>query len=221
MALPAPRFLPRAREHQLLLLVFAVALPALVLAGTAIWLTLRVSRQVETESGRYNAYLAEIVIEAFERELLDEVRSALGPAETVAKVSGDGEETQRALAGRARLFEAPHFVPLSEPEGYSLVTVEGQLLIYGADPTGRREHPFAAMLLNGPDGNAIGAGGWWFNPRSFLAQHLRTVILDRLPTSQRMYGGFEQTRHLAFSILDQVGNEIAHVREGTFPVTAR
>ena len=221
MALPAPRFLPRAREHKLLLLVFAVALPALVLAGTAIWLTLRVSKQVEAESGRYNAYLAEIVIEAFERELVDEVRAALGPAEAVASTTGDHEDIRRALLSRARLFEAPHFVPLAELEGYSVVTVEGQLLIYGADPTGQRAHPFAAMLLDGPDGTAIGAGGWWFNPRSFLAEHLRTVILDRLPTSQRMYGGFEQTRHLAFTILDEVGNEVAHVREGTFPATAR
>ena len=221
MSLTAPRFLPRAREHKLLLLVFAVALPALVLAGTAIWLTLRVSRQVEAESGRYNAYLAEIVIEAFERELVDEVRGALGPAETAARTTGDEEEIRRALASRVRLFEAPHFVPLAELEGYSLVTVEGQLLIYGADPTGRRAHPFAAMLLNGPDGNPLGAGGWWFNPRSFLAQHLRTVILDRLPASQRMYGGFESTRHLAFTLLDRVGNEVAHVREGTFPATAR
>jgi signal transduction histidine kinase len=221
MVLPVPRLLPRAREHKLAVLVVAVALPALALAVTAIWLTLRVSRQVEAESGRYNAYIAEKVIEAFERELVDQVRSALAPAETVSRSGGDQDAIQRALASRARMFEAPHFVPLVELEGYSIVTVEGQLLIFGADPTGRREHPFAAMLLNGPDGNAMGAGGWWFNPRSFLAEHLRTVVVDRLPASPRMYGGLESTRHLATTVLDPRGNEVAHVREGAFPATAR
>ena len=221
MALPRPRLLPRSRERKLLLLIGAVALPAMVLALTAFWLTLRVSRQVEAESGRYNAYLAEKVIEAYERELVDEVRGALGPAETVSRAGGTADEIRAALASRMRLFEAPHFVPLDALEGYSLVTVEGQLLIYGEDPTGKREHPFASMLLNGPDGNAIGAGGWWFNPRSFLAEHLRTIVVDRLPQSPRMYGGLESTRNLAVTILDPRGNEVAHVREGTFPQTAR
>lgn len=221
MSIPRPRLLPSSREHKLLVFVVAVALPALALAVTAIWLTLRVSRQVEAESGRYNAYLAEKVMEAFERELVDQVRAALGPAETAARTTGDHEDIRRALASRARLFEAPHFVPLEALEGYSLVTVDGQLLIYGADPTGQREHPFAAMLLNGPDGNALGAGGWWFNPRSFLAEHLRSVVVDRLPASPRMYGGLESTRHLSIMILDPDGHEVAHVREGTFPTTAR
>jgi signal transduction histidine kinase len=221
MSLPVPRLLPRSREHKLLVLVVAVALPALALALTAIWLTLRVSRQVEAESGRYNAYLAEKVVEAFERELVDQVRAALGPAESAARATGDEADIRRALASRARLFEAPHFVPLSQLEGYSLVTVDGQLLIYGADPAGQREHPFAAMLLSGPDGNTMGAGGWWFNPRAFLAEHLPAVATDRLPASPRMYGGLESTRHLAITILDPRGNEVAHVREGTFPVTAR
>ncbi len=221
MSLPRPWSLPRSRQRRLALLIGAVALPALALAVTAIWLTLRVSRQVEAESARYNGYLAEKVIEAFERELVDEVRGALGPAEQAARAGGDMEQIRRALASRARLFEAPQFVPLQSLEGYSLVTVEGQLLIYGEDPSGRREHPFAAMLLNGPDGYAIGAGGWWFNPRSFLAEHLRAVVVDRLPLSPRMYGGLESTRHLAISVLDEGGHEIAHVRETTFRATAR
>jgi signal transduction histidine kinase len=221
MALPRPRLLPRSRQSKLALLIGAVALPAMALAFTAFWLTLRVSRQVEAESGRYNAYLAEKVIEAYERELVDEVRGALGPAETVSRAGGTADAIRAALASRMRLFEEPNFVPLDALEGYSLVTVEGQLLIYGEDPTGRREHPFASMLLNGPDGNAIGAGGWWFNPRSFLAEHLRTIVVDRLPQSPRMYGGLESTRNLAVTILDPRGNEVAHVREGTFPQTAR
>jgi signal transduction histidine kinase len=221
MELTRPRILPRSRERRLALLVGAVALPAMALALTAFWLTLRVSRQVEAESARYNAYIADKVIESFERELVDEVRGALGPAENIARGGGSDDAIRAALASRVRLFEAPHYVPLLALEGYSLVSVDGQLLIYGEDPSGRRQHPFAAMLLNGPDGNAIGAGGWWFNPRSFLAEHLRVVVLDRLPSSPRMYGGLESTRHLAIAVLDMRGNEVAHVREGSFPRTSR
>ena len=221
MSWSLPWSLPRSRQRRLALLIGAVAVPALALAVTAFWLTLRVARQVETESGRYNAYLAEMVIEAFDRELVDEVRAALGPAEIAARDGGDTEGIRRALASRARLFEAPQFVPLHALEGYSLVTVDGQLLIYGADPSGQREHPFAAMLLNGPDGVAVGAGGWWFNPRSFLAEHLRAVVVDRLPGNTRMYGGLESTRHLAIGVIDLDGHELAHVREASSDRTAR
>ncbi len=221
MSIALPWSLPQSRQRRLVLFITLVAVPALFLALTAFWLTLRVARQVEAESGRYNAYIADKVSEAFERELVDEVRSALGPAEMAARAGGDGETIRRALASRARLFEAPQYVPLSSLEGYSLVSVDGQLLIYGEDPSGRREHPFAAMLLMGADGNAIGAGGWWFNPRSFLAEHLRSVVVDRLPASPRMYGGLESTRHLAISVLDDGSNELAHVREGSFPLTSR
>ena len=213
--------LPRSRKLKLLMLVGMVALPALTLAGTGIWLTLRVARQVETESARYNAYLAEKVTEAFERELLDQVRNALLPAETAAHEGGGPDAIVRALATRARLFEAPHYVPLEQLENLSLVTVDGQVLVYGDDPTHRRQHPFAAMLINGPDGTPVGAGGWWFNPRAFLVTHLRAVVVDRLPASPRMYGGFESTRHLGVQVFDAQGNEVAHVREAGNPRTAR
>ena len=213
--------MPRSRQRKLALLILAVALPALALAGTGVFLTLRVARQVEAESARYNAYLAEKVLESFERELIEQVRGALITAEAVSRTGGTPDEIKAALAARARLFEAPQFVPLEELEGYSLVVVENQLLIYGADPSGKREHPFAAMLLNGPDGYAIGAGGWWFNPRSFLATNLRTVVIDRLPQTPRMYGGLESTRHLAISIFDDDGHEVAHVREASSRHTTR
>ena len=221
MRIPRPSFLPRSRQRKLALLILAVALPALALAGTGVWLTLRVARQVEAESARYNAYLAEKVIEAFERELVEQVRGALVTAEAVSRTGGTPDEIRSALAARARLFEAPQFVPLEQLEGYSLVVVDNQLLIYGDDPSGQREHPFAAMLLNGPDGYAIGAGGWWFNPRSFLATNLRNVVIERLPQTPRMYGGLESTRHLAIGVTDDDGHEVAHVREASSRHTAR
>ena len=95
-------------------------------------------------------------------------------------------------------------MPVGALEGYSLVTVEGQLLIYGDDPPGRRDHPFAAMLLNGPDGNPLGAAGWWFNPRAFLAAHLRDVVLERLTSGRGMYGGLTLTRQL----VDAMGGQL-------------
>jgi signal transduction histidine kinase len=221
MPIALPSFLPRSRQRKLALLILAVALPALTLAGTGVWLTLRVAHQVEAESARYNAYLAEKVIEAFERELVDQVRSALVSAEAVSRTGGSVDQIRAALATRASLFEAPQFVPLEELEGYSLVTVDGQLLIYGDDPSGHRDHPFAAMLINGADGYAIGAGGWWFNPRAFLAGNLRSLVVDRLPSSPRMYGGLESTRHLAITVVDDDGHEVAHVREATSRETER
>ena len=213
--------LPRSRQIKLLLLVGMVALPAIILAGTGVWLTLRVARQVEAESARYNAYLAEKVTESFERELLDQVRVALLPAETAAHAGGDPHAILQALASRSRLFEAPHFVPLDQLEDLSLVTVDGVVLIFGDDPTHRRQHPFAAMLLNGPDGTPVGAGGWWFNPRAFLATHLKPVVLDHLPASPRMYGGLESTRHLSVRVLDEQGHEVSRVRDTGNPRTAR
>src|SRR6185369_13225187 len=176
MPMPRPWILPRSRQRKLALLIGAVAVPALILALNAIWLTLGVAHQIEVESARYNTYLGERVIEAFERELVDQVHGALGAAETIARAGGNEDDIRRALAARAREFEAPQFVPLDALEGVSVVTIEGQILIYGDDPSGRRDHPFAAMLLNGPDGNPFGAGGWWFNPRAFLAEHLRDVV---------------------------------------------
>jgi len=221
MPLPRPWILPRSRQRKLALLIGAVALPALILALNAIWLTLGVAHQIEAESARYNTYLAEKVIEAFELELVDQVHGALGDAMERARAGGSEDDIRRALAARSREFEAPEFVPLEALEGVSLVTVEGQMLIYGDDPTGRRDHPFAAMLLNGPDGNPLGAGGWWFNPRAFLAEHLRDVVLDRLTSSRGMYGGLELTRHLAVTVIDDVGNELAHMREPIALGTAR
>jgi signal transduction histidine kinase len=219
--MPRPWKLPRSRQRKLALLIGAVAFPALVLALNAILLTLGVAHQVELESARYNTYLAEKVIEAFERELLDQVRGASGAAVTIARAGGSEDDIRRALAARSREFEAPQFVPVEALEGVSLVTVEGQLLIYGEDPSGRRDHPFAAVLLTGPDGNPLGAGGWWFNPRAFLAGHLRDVVLDRLSASRGMYGGLELTRHLAVTVIDDAGNELAHMREAVPLATVR
>jgi hypothetical protein len=152
MARPITSLLPKSRQTRLIIMILAVALPALALAGTGIWLTLRVANQVRTESGRFNQYIAGMLPGVFERELVERMQAALVNAEAVSRTGGSADEIRAALASRAQLFEAPQFVPLERLDGYSLVTVEGHMLIYGSDATHRRRHPFAAMLLNGPDG---------------------------------------------------------------------
>ena len=220
MARPITSLLPKSRQTRLIIMILAVALPALALAGTGIWLTLRVANQVRTEAGRFNQYIAGMLPSVFERELVERMQAALVNAEAVSRTGGSADEIRAALASRAQLFEAPQFVPLERLDGYSLVTVEGHMLIYGSDATHRRRHPFAAMLLNGPDGYPIGAGGWWFNPRAFIATHLRDVVLDRLTATPGMYGGFESTRHLAIAVYDDDGHEVGRVREAIDGPTA-
>ena len=201
------------RQRKLALLVGAVAVPALLLAIVASMLTLRVGRQVGADSARYNAYLAAKVTEAFELELVSQLREAVVPAENVARLGGDAAAIRSALATRSRQFEAPHYVAVDNMDNLSMIMVESNMLLFGDDPTGRREHPFAAVVLKGPTGDVIGAGGWWFNPRAFIATNLADVVRDRLSSSPRLYGGLESTRNLCVQVFDQEGHEVARVRD--------
>jgi signal transduction histidine kinase len=212
--------LPRSRKAKLLLLVGGVAAPALILAAVASQLTLRVADEVEIQTRRYNAYLAEKVGEAFQAELLDRIRDRTLAAENIARQGASPEAIVRALATQSRDFEAPLFVPMDQMDDFLLVTVEGQLLFHGTDPTGRRQHPFAAVLIRGADGEPIGAGGWWFNPRAFAVQHLEAVMQDRLPRTPGLFGGLESMRHLGARVLDNRGNEVSRIRELSHQTTA-
>jgi signal transduction histidine kinase len=201
------------RQRKLALLVGAVAVPALVLAFVASMLTLRVGRQVGADSARYNAYLAAKVSEAFEQELVAQLRDAVIPAEAVAKEGGGAGAIVSALATRSQRFEAPHYVPVDNMDDLSMIMVDSNMLLYGDDPSGRHDHPFAAVVLKGPTGEVTGAGGWWFNPRAFLATNLALVVRDRLSSSPRLYGGLESTRNLCVQVFDSEGHEVARVRE--------
>lgn len=213
--------LPRSRQAKLALLVGGVAVPALILAGVATQLTLRVSREVEVQTARYNAYLAAKVSEVFEGELLERVRERTVSAENVARAGGDADAIVRALATQSRDFEAPLFVPTESMDDFTLVTVDGHLLFYGNDPTGRRQHPYAAVLIRGPGGEPVGAGGWWFNPRAFIAEHLAEVVQERLPRTPGLFGGLELMRHLSVEVFDSRGNPVASVREPKHVESAR
>jgi len=192
-------------------LVFGVALPALVLAGTGILLTLRIARAVEDEGVKYNTYLSQLLAEAFEQELMAHLRASIVPAENVARNGGGVSQILFALQQDAGEFEGSHFVPLEELNGYSLLMVESTPLVY-APGTGEHEgEAFTGLLLRDPDGQPMGAGGWWINPRKFLTAHLEQVIQDRLPANPRMYGGFESTRRLSMQLFSRDGSEIGRV----------
>jgi len=209
------------RQRKLALLVGAVAVPAVLLAIVASLLTLRIGRQVRADSSRYNAYLAAKVSEAFELELLTQLRDAVIPAENVAQSGGGASAIVAALATRASRFEAPHYVPVERMDNLSMIMVESNMLLFGDDPSGRHDHPFAAVVLKGPRGDVIGAGGWWFNPRAFLAANLANVVRDRLGASPRFYGGLESTRNLCVQVFDADGHEVVRVRDPGPTATSR
>ena len=196
----------------LIIVGFAVALPAVALAVMGGLLAVRIAREVHAESARYNAYLAEKVSESFERELLDQVRDATTAADRLARAGAGSQQILAALATRSQQFESPHFVPVSELNGYSVAMAGPQLLVYGMDPAGRHPHPFAAVLLRDERGEVVGAGGWWFNPRAFVAANLANVVQQRLTSDPRLYGGISLTRYLAVLVQDEQDHEVAHLR---------
>jgi signal transduction histidine kinase len=214
-------FWPRSRKSKLAILVGAVALPAIVLAAIAVYLTLRVSRTVDAEASRYDQYLGEKVSEAFNRQLSEQMHELLAEADAVARRGGDADEMRAALVAGSRVFEAPQYLPMEDLADCLLLTVEGRALLYGEDPTGARQHPFVAHLVRGADDQVSGAAGWWFNPRSYLSTQLQYLLNDRMPSLPLLYGGLESTRQRSISVLDQGGHVIARLREPMSPEAGR
>jgi signal transduction histidine kinase len=80
---------------------------------------------------------------------------------------------------------------------------------------------FAGLLLRGPQGEVLGAGGWWFEPRRFLLSHFEGVVQDRLPENPRLYGGIVSTRRLSVALLGPFGEELLRVRQPGHASSAR
>jgi signal transduction histidine kinase len=191
---------PRFNRRVLGIIGLGVALPAALLAALGVYLTLRISDAVHGQSARYNLALAQQVSESFEQELLASLQRAIGPAEIAARNDQPQAEIVAALKAATGEFEAPFFVPLEDLSGFEMLLVEHQPLVYApsADPRGR--YWFTGLLLRGPDGQVLGAGGWWLDPAKFLTTHLRPVFEERLPQNARMYGGIESTRGLSIQL---------------------
>jgi len=211
----------RFRRSALLAVALGVALPAALLAGTGVYLTLRIARAVETDTSRYNSYVGQQVAEAFEQELMDHLRRAVAPAEKAAREGAPQSVVETALAAGTSEFEGAHFVPLDDLNGVSLLVIEGQPVIYAPGEGARRGQYFTGVLLRGPAGQVIGSGGWWIRPTEFLRNHLETVFRERMPQNPRLYGGIENTRNLSVELFDDRGARIGNVREPGPPSTAR
>jgi signal transduction histidine kinase len=197
----------------LFVLGLGVALPALLLAALGVFLTLRISDAVESHSLRYNHYMAQQVVEAFEQELLAHLREAVAPAETEARNGASADAILQALGAGTREFQDPQFVPLQELSHYLLLVVESQPLVYGQDIRGPDRRRFAAMMLRDARGEIMGAGGWWIVPDQFLRDHLRAVMEERLASNTRIYGGIESTRNLSVAVLSPGGGMLSEVRQ--------
>lgn len=203
------------------LVVLGVGLPALLLAGLGIALTLRVSRAVEQDTIRYNSYLAHQVVAAYEQELMIHLRTAVRPAENAARSNGTIVDIMSSLADGTGEFEEPHFVAITELTDYTLLIVESQPLIYAPGGPTRPSQYFAGVLLRDAEGQVVGAGGWWIDARKFLESHLEDVVRERLPSNPRMYGGIESTRRLSVGLIGPDGERLARVRDPENRQTAR
>jgi len=201
------------RRRALFAAALGVAIPALLLAVVAVLLTFRIVRSVQNDTVRYNRYLGQQVAGSFELELMDHLRRSIAPAERVARDGGSLPQVMEALAGEGSEFIGPHFVPVDELSGYSLIIVEAQPLIFAAGEGVRQGQYFTGLLLRQPDGNVIGTGGWWVSPEDFVRRHFDSVLRERLPGDPRMYGGIELTRRASIEVVDERGRRLGRLRE--------
>lgn len=200
------------RRRALFAAALGVTIPALLLAAVAVLLTFRIVRSVENDTVRYNRYLGQQVAGAFELELMDHLRRAIAPAERVARDGGPLSAVMQGLADEGGEFIGPHFVPVDELSGYSLIIVEAQPLIFAAGEGRRQGQYFSGLLLRQPDGNVIGTGGWWLSPEDFVRHHFDGVLRERLPSDPRMYGGIELTRRASIEVVDGRGQRLGRLR---------
>src|SRR5947207_2835935 len=71
----------------------------------------------------------------------------------------------------------------------------------------------SGMMLRDANGEIIGCGGWWIDPRDFLERHVGVVMEERLTANTRMYGGIESIRSLSVDLLAPGGAVIQRTRE--------
>jgi signal transduction histidine kinase len=208
------------RRWMPVIIAVGVILPALVLAGIAALLTIRMARVIEGSSRSYNLYVSQMVLEGFKQELLFTLGQTIDRAENVARAGGDEAAIRRALESHPEGFEDPTLYSLDQLMDMTLLLVDGQPVAYTFDPVGHPGRAFAGKFLRGREGDIICAGGWWFDPGPFLRERLDDVLDMRLQENPRIYGGPETLRSLSFVVLDSTGTVLAQVREHTHLQTA-
>jgi len=202
------------------LIALGVMVPALLLAGIAVYLTVRTANAVESGSARYNRYISVMVAEGFKSELLDMVRGPIAPAENVARSGGSLTEILAAMEDRPAFLDHPTLVPIDQLMDMTVIVVEGQAIIYTSDSRRGRRGMYAGTLLRGRDGDIIGAGGWWFDPGRFLERQLRPVVDLRMADDPNVFGGSQDMRALSVEVVDSAGAVRARVREPAYSQTA-
>ncbi|HTO90048.1 MAG TPA: HAMP domain-containing sensor histidine kinase [Candidatus Sulfotelmatobacter sp.] len=209
------------RRRVLTAVLSAVAIPAVILAGLAIYLTQRVTRSVETDSATYDSYVGQQVAEAFELELNSHLRAALEPVDPAIRAGADPGLALAAVPMNGDGFAGWHFVPVSEVEGLSVLLVESQVLAYAPGEGHRRGQYFVGWLLRNGTNDIIGAGGWWVDPGVFIQRHLDEVVQEKIPADERIYGGIESIRHVSIEVFGPGGERVGAVREPADLKTAR
>jgi signal transduction histidine kinase len=199
------------------ILGLGVVLPAALLAGLGVYLTLRISDAVTSQSVRYNRYMAQQISEGFEHDLLLDLKHALSDADEAARHDlGPAVIVPLLRKDPADLGES-RYVPLDSLPNYDVIMVGTEPIVYAADPSGRW---FTGMLLRGSDGQVSCAGGWMMDPERYLRAHLRPLFEERLPGNERMYGGIESTRGLTVLLHGPHGETIDLGREAGYAPTS-
>ena len=209
------------RRRVLLAVLIAVALPAVLLAGLSVYLTERITRSVETTSATYHSYIGQQIAEAFETDLMAHLKRALGPVETAIHAGADPRGALAATPMRGDGFAGPHFVPVDNLTGVSILLVESQPLVYAAGEGPRRNQYFVGLLLRDAGQNILGAGGWWLDSQIFVQKHLTGIVQEALPANTRLYGGIESIRHVAVEVFGPGGARVGSVGEAADFATAR
>ncbi len=209
------------RRRLLAAVLLAVAAPAMVLAGLAILLTQRITHSVQIDSATYDSYIGQQVAEAFEVELMTELRGAVSPVETAIRLGMDPRVALAAVPMNHDGFAGPHWIRLDDLNGVSMLMVESQPLAYEAGEGRRHDQYFAGILIHDADGNVIGCGGWWLDPKIYIRNHLVGIVQDRIPGDTRLYGGIESIRHLAIDVYGSNGEHVIGVRQASDLETAR
>ncbi|MBI1797295.1 MAG: HAMP domain-containing histidine kinase [Candidatus Eisenbacteria bacterium] len=210
--------IPPFSRRVLGILGLGVVLPATLLAGLGIYLTLRVSDVVRSQSARYDRYMAQQITEGFEVELLSDLRHALAPAENAAREGRGRDAILAALASDAGDFGEARFIPLDKLDNYDLLLVEHQPIVFAPGP--RPGEWFTGLLIHDPDGQVSGVGGWMLDPATFLQARLRPLFEEHLPQNERMYGGIESTRGLVVRLTGPDGRRIVLGGEAGYEPTA-
>lgn len=209
------------RRRVLVAVLFAVALPAVLLAGLSIYLTERITHSVESSTATYHSYIGLQIAEALETDLMSHLKRALGPVETSIQAGVPPRVALAAVPMRGDGFAGPHFVPVDNLTGVSILLVESQPLVYAQGDGARRNQYFTGLLLRDADQNILGAGGWWLDSQEFLQKHLTGMVQEALPANTRLYGGIESIRHVAVEVFGPGGAKVGSVGEAADLATAR